>query len=158
MLPAQQRFGADDLAGAEVDLGLIDDAELGAFQRDLKLCLKGEAGRDAAVELLVEELIAAAAARLGDVHGGIRVADELVGVASLLRERDPDGRGDPDDVVADVQRAAICSPRRSASSVASFGSVSSWQTTTNSSPLNGRGGCQTEHSWPRRSRDHLTRT
>ena len=105
MVPAQQRLGADDLAGHEAQLRLIGEHELAALDRfgqrllgvDLALVLGGE--------LVVEQAMLAAAERLGAVHGDVRGAHQgFDAVAMVGADRDADRSADVDAVPVELER------------------------------------------------------
>ena len=93
VVPAQQGLGATHGAGGQVDLGQEAQDELaavqGAAQRDLGLV----AACGARAHALVVDLVHAAAALLGAVHGGVGLAQQRLGVLGALGgQRDPDAR------------------------------------------------------------------
>ena len=105
MVPAQQRLGADDLAGDEAHLRLEGEHELAAldglgqrlFGLDLLLVLGGELG--------VEQAMLAAAVRLGAVHGDVRGAHQRFDAGPMIgRNGDADRRADVDAVRAQLER------------------------------------------------------
>ena len=73
-MPAHQRLEADDPAGLEIDLRLVDQAQLalaaGASQVGIEPHPVGRLDRQA----MIEQLEAVAAARLGPVERGVGVA------------------------------------------------------------------------------------
>jgi hypothetical protein len=82
MLPAQQGFEADDLAGMDLKGGLIEDAKLATVEGGAQIGFDLEAGDGAIVHSGIEELGAASTHGLGAAQGGLGVAQRIVG--SLL--------------------------------------------------------------------------
>ena len=66
-------------------LGLEEDPELLALDRLADRVLVVQAGQGPLARDLVEQHHARAAGALGPVHGGVRVADQVVGI--LVRDR-----------------------------------------------------------------------
>ena len=93
--PAQQRFGADDAAVAQVDLRLVADHELVAFQRAAQLALQHQPLDRRGIHLRRVEGEGVAAVLLGVVHRRIGVADQVDDVLGIARaEGDADARGE----------------------------------------------------------------
>ncbi len=108
-LPAHERFEVRRAARRERDDRLVVRDELVAVDRAPQRRLEVEAGRHEGLHALVEQLDAAAAAVLGAVHGGVGVADELVGAfVAAVPHRDTDRGGEHDfvDAVAEDERRA----------------------------------------------------
>ena len=78
---------------AEVHDRLVEDPQLVALERPAQLVLGAQPAQDALAQHVVEELVAAAAALLGPVHGHVGVADQVgrLGVG-VLGEGDADAR------------------------------------------------------------------
>ena len=105
MVPAQQRLGADDLAGDQAHLRLEGEHELAAldgfgqrlFGVDLLLMLGRKVG--------VEQAMLAAADRLGAIHGDVRGAHQRFDAGAVIgRDGDADRRADVDAVRAQLER------------------------------------------------------
>ncbi len=79
MLPAQQRFHADDAAGAHVELGLVVQPQLAGAQRGAHLRAAVVVGAHLFVQVGVEEVETLAARDLGLVQGLVGVAQQEVG-------------------------------------------------------------------------------
>jgi hypothetical protein len=100
--PAQQRLGADQLAGLGVHLRLVVQHEALALDRLAQAVLEVEPLGDDLVHALGVVGVAAAALRLGVVHGGVGVADQDVGVGPVAREQgDADAHAHPVLALAD---------------------------------------------------------
>ena len=105
--PAQQRFGADDAAVAQVDLRLVLDDELVALQRAAQLALQHEPLDGGGIHLGRVEREGVAAVLLRVVHRRIRVADEVDDVLGVARaQRYADARRQKDFVLVELERAA----------------------------------------------------
>jgi hypothetical protein len=91
VLPADQRFGADHLAGLEAHERLVEEPQLAALQPVLELLLDRKRVHRALPHLHIEELGTRAAALLGAVHRRVGVLHEprAVGVLARLREGNP---------------------------------------------------------------------
>ena len=70
-IPPHERLDADDLATAEVDLGLVVHLQLVVRERASQRRLGVETMSDALPELVVVELASVAPAFLGEVHGRV---------------------------------------------------------------------------------------
>ena len=91
VLPPHQPLEADDASLLEGDDGLVVHHELLQLDRAPQLRLELQQRHRVAVHRLVEHLIGAAPGRLGAVHGGVRVAQDLLRALVPGRgERDPD--------------------------------------------------------------------
>ena len=100
MLPARERLDARELAGADVELGLVVQHELVVADRARQLGEQGEARRVVAVELLVVDGVRRARV-LGEVHGDVGALQQQVDVAPVRRiARDADAG-------LDVERQAV---------------------------------------------------
>ena len=95
VLPAHERLDGGDGAALQLDDRLVDDAQLALLDPAPQLVLGPQPREHALAEHVVEQLVAAAAALLRAVHGGVGVAQEVgrVGVGGL-GDRDPDAGGD----------------------------------------------------------------
>ena len=80
MAPADERLEAAQLAARQADQRLQVQLELAVGDRAAQLVLDRQAAQDAGAQLGVEDLVAAAAALLGAVHGDVGVAQQRVGV------------------------------------------------------------------------------
>ena len=90
MIPAHERLGAGDLAGLEVELGLVVDDDLAGLDRVGQLADQREAGARVAVARGAVDLVADAAG-LGRVHGDVGALHQRLDVAAVLGEhRDAD--------------------------------------------------------------------
>ena len=92
--PAQEGLDGDDRAGGKVHLRLVPDDELVALECATKVALDGQSLGDGNAQLLVEHRHPVAPALLGDVHGGVGLAYQVVGGARLRGDRNPDTRRD----------------------------------------------------------------
>ena len=91
MAPAHERLEPVQLASRQRDQRLQMQLQLAVRDRPAELVLHGEAPEDAGAQLRVEDLVAAAAALLGAVHGHVRVAQQRVGVrVARVGDDDPD--------------------------------------------------------------------
>ena len=108
MAPAQQRLDAGDGLVLEPDERLVMKLELLALERPLQVGAQLEAGHHPVVHGGLEQAVAALALGLGDVHRGVGVADQLVGVGGVPRLDDRDAEAGADDqvVVVELERAA----------------------------------------------------
>jgi len=93
MLPADQRFGAGQRSGFEIDLRLVVEQELALGERAMQadfdpLPLDGPCVR-------FEELKNVPATFLGVVHRGVRALDQLLRIRTVVGvDADPDRGGD----------------------------------------------------------------
>ena len=79
----------------ERDLRLVVDAELAALQAEPELVLEPEQLAELAGHLVVEHLVAAAAALLGRVHRDVGVPDQLLALAGpAVVDHDADARAE----------------------------------------------------------------
>src|SRR5204862_5758696 len=93
------------LARAEIDLGLVVDANLASPERQAQLVLESQRLDELVSELVAEDLDAAAAPLLGGVHGDVGAADELVGRAAVTRMHGDSGAGpEREQVAAELDR------------------------------------------------------
>ena len=108
MAPAQQRLDAGDRAVLEAHQRLVVQLELLALERPLQVGAQLQARHDPVVHGGLEQPVAALAVALGDVHRGVGVADQLVGVgrAPGLGDRDAQAGADDEVVVLELERAA----------------------------------------------------
>ena len=74
MLPARERLEPDHGAGLQIDDRLVVRDDLVAFQRVAQLGLDPQRGDGPLVHVTGEDLVAGAAACLGPIHRGVRVA------------------------------------------------------------------------------------
>ena len=104
MLPAQQRFGGNHLAGSQFDLRLQVQAQLAVARGLTQFTQQRQRFLAAGIEPGLVDL-AAAALPLGHIHRQLRAADQLAGVASVHRmQRDADAGAQVDGLVVDLQR------------------------------------------------------
>ncbi len=105
VLPADERFERDDTLAGDVELRLVMNHELFAFERFAQQLLLRDAGLQRRSERRVEELMRVAAAFLRTVHRDVGVFHQLVGVVAVVGvDRDPDRRRDELFVSVDGQR------------------------------------------------------
>jgi hypothetical protein len=103
--PADQRLGAGQRAGRDVDLGLVVKHELVARKRIAQSAFRGECLQRPRVHVARVKAVAVAARALGIVHGRICVADQLAHVSRVVGEHaDADARRDLELVIAEDQR------------------------------------------------------
>ncbi len=100
MLPAHERLDAGELAGVDVELGLVVQHELALANRARQLGQQLEARRVVAVELLVVHGMRQPGL-LGHVHGDIGALQQRVDVAAVR------GEARHADAGLDVERQAI---------------------------------------------------
>src|SRR5690606_13549598 len=93
MPPAQQRFGADDAAGMQVDLRLVAQHQLATVQRPPQAVLQVQPLGGLAVHVVDIELEGIPPVLLGMVHGDIGVLDQRFGVGTVIG---PDADADAD--------------------------------------------------------------
>ena len=108
MVPAHQRLEAEDLAGPEVDLRLIDQAQL-VLRSSARRRSASSRTRVAAWigQAMIEQLEAVAAARLGPIERGVGVAQQHVALLAVVREDgDADAGGDVQFLLVDPHRRA----------------------------------------------------
>ena len=105
MLPAQQRFEAAQLAGREIDDGLVVRHELVAFDRQPQVGVELEPAEDDRPHRRVEHLCARLAEGLGAVHRRIRVAKHFFRCAVRRRtERNADAGRQVDRPAVEIER------------------------------------------------------
>ncbi len=93
MVPADQRLDADDPAGAHLDLRLVVELELAAFERLAQVVLERKALRRRGPHRLAVEKAAVAAFALGVRHRHVGVLEQRVEVVAVARiEHDADRR------------------------------------------------------------------
>ena len=92
VVPAQQRLDAADRPVAQPDHRLVVELQLVGDQRALQVGAQLQPLQDALVHLGLEQAVAALAVALGDVHRGVGVADQLVGVGAAVLGRDRDAQ------------------------------------------------------------------
>ena len=93
VLPAHQRFETGDVPVGDGDDRLIEDPELVARQRAAKVVLEAEGGHHLTVHLFIEDGEAVAAHRLGAIHRGVGIAEQVFGATVLGA---PQGDADAD--------------------------------------------------------------
>ena len=135
-MPAHQRLEADDPAGPEVDLRLIDQAQLALAAGAPQVGVEPDPGGRLDRQAMIEQLEAVAAARLGPVERGVGVAQQHVAFLPVGREHgDADARGDD---TAPARRSAPARARLPAASApgvtASSGRCRPGRMKMNSSP------------------------
>ncbi len=105
MLPAQQRFGADDAAILEADLGLVVQFQLIALERTAQRIFQLQRMHGAGLHFGSEKAVTVAPALFGAVHRGVgplRQRVEIVAVAGI--HRNPDRGRDGQLILLDVVR------------------------------------------------------
>ena len=110
MLPAHQRLDADDVAGLQLQLGLVVQHELVARERLAQLAEALEPRRAVVVALAVEQLELGAEV-LGRVHRRVGAAQQRGRVAAVVRvagdaDRRLDVHGDAADQELAIERGA----------------------------------------------------
>ncbi|OIQ79070.1 hypothetical protein GALL_392120 [mine drainage metagenome] len=85
MIPANQRFGADDFPGPHVHLGLIEQAEFVAFESLLDGFELQPMLLHSQVMLGVEQVVAVATRLLGLIHRLVGVPQQGVGIGVVQR-------------------------------------------------------------------------
>ena len=95
-VPAHERLDAEQPVLGDVEDRLVVDAELLALDGAAQVALGPQAREGVLAHLLVEELVAAAAALLGPVHRGVGLAEHRLGALGPARDRDADARRDED--------------------------------------------------------------
>jgi hypothetical protein len=94
MNPAQQRFGAVDLARGEIDLRLIQQAQFVTLDGGTQSALDQHALMHLLVQIIGKELEVVAPQVLGAVHRRVGMLDELVHGGGIVRvQAQADGRG-----------------------------------------------------------------
>ncbi len=88
VLPAQQRFGTDRLAGLGVELGLIMQAELALLQRHAQVLQQLQLLARVAVHRHIEEAVTVLSGALGMVHGSVGITQQLMLVLAVARIQD----------------------------------------------------------------------
>ena len=109
VMPADERLHAGHAAVVQPHDRLEVQLELAPFDRALQLRTQLEPFEDALVHRLLEDAIAARSVALADVHRGVGVADQLVGIAGRLivvgaAEGDADARANRHVLAADRDR------------------------------------------------------
>ena len=106
MAPAQQSFDAGHGTVLQPDHRLVVELELVGDEGALEVVAQLEPGHDALVHGRLEQPVAALAVALGDVHGRVGVADQLLGVTpvSWPEDRDADAAAEGDLPVPSVHR------------------------------------------------------
>ena len=94
MVPAQQRLHRDDRAVAQPDHRLVVELQFLPLDRALQVVLDLHVLDHTRAHDLVEDLVAAAAALLGAVEGGVGVADQALGRLAAGADRDSDAGAD----------------------------------------------------------------
>ncbi len=92
-VPPQQRLGADDAAVGQAHDRLVEELELLALDGLPERGLDVEARGDLLLQLVAEQLDAGPPEVLGAVHGGVGVAQELLGGCPGAAECDAHARG-----------------------------------------------------------------
>src|ERR1700675_243209 len=93
MLPADERFESDHLAGLDPKQGLIQDSKLIAVQGGTKISLELQPGNGAMVHGRIEELGASSSHGLGATQGDLGVAE---GIIRALGRSSTEGAADAD--------------------------------------------------------------
>src|SRR4051812_8310659 len=102
-IPADERLDADQALVGDVEDRLVVDAELLALDGAAQVALGAQPDERVLAHLLVEELVAPAAALLRAVHRGVGLAQHRLGALRPRRDRDPDARRH-EDLAAGLQR------------------------------------------------------
>ena len=76
MLPAHQRFHADNLAGVQANLRLIEHPQLVVLQRAMQRAFKVQSRHGLVGHAFLEKAVAVAAALLRFIHRHIRILDQ----------------------------------------------------------------------------------
>ena len=106
VIPAHQRFDADDRGGGEFDDRLIVDDEALPFDGAAQIVFEREQFQRVRVHRRVEHAMTRFALGLRAIHRRIRVADHVLGHVVLPRaERDADAGGGEDFVAARARTA-----------------------------------------------------
>ena len=106
MVPPDERLEAEHLPGFEVDQRLVLEEELGSSQRQPELALEPMAVLGVRLDARAGELDGSGSTHLGDVHGGVGLAQELALLVAILgAQGDADAGGDVKHVVVDDQRS-----------------------------------------------------
>ena len=87
MLPAHERLEADRALGRERDDRLVDEPQLVALEGPPQVGLELEHGHRPRVHGVVEDLVAVAPLRLGPVHRGVGVAQQVLRTPVARRRR-----------------------------------------------------------------------
>ena len=108
VVPAQQRLHPGDVAVGQPHDRLVVQLELATVQAALEIGAQLQAGEDTGVHLGLEQPVAALAVTLGDVHRGVRVADQLVSAdrRGAGHDRDADAAAHHQLLARDHQRLA----------------------------------------------------
>ena len=105
--PAHERLEAADVRRGQLDDRLVDEREVVALDRLAQLGLERQALDRRGVHVRVEDLIAAAAGRLGAIHRDVGVAQQFVhGGVWRAAEHDADTRRRVDLVAVQADRIA----------------------------------------------------
>ena len=102
--PADERLEGDRRPGAQVDDRLVVQLEVAAAERGAQLLLDGQPVQRLLAVRLVVDLPARATAVLGDVEGGVGVAEHLVGGAVAVGDGQAGAQRRDDLVVAEPDR------------------------------------------------------
>ena len=84
-VPAQQCFHPGQTPGRKMNFGLIIDFELFTFYGIAQIVFHRKPGNSTFIHHFGEEVIGAAAARLGAIHGGIGIAHQGGKVVAIGR-------------------------------------------------------------------------
>ncbi len=107
VLPPDERLDAHDVTGAEIDLRLVQHAQLVAPECVVQLAAPREVHLRLLVRARVVEARAVAARVLRAVHRSVGVAQQLARVRAVVREHgDADARGHEELVPVDHERPA----------------------------------------------------
>ena len=105
MVPAGEGLEPDDVAVGERDDRLVMDRQLAAIDRPAQLVLEGELRHRARVHAALEDRLPPHPLGLGAARGDVRLPEEILGArAALAAERDPDGGGDVQLPVGELER------------------------------------------------------
>ena len=104
MLPAYECLEPVDPAGRELDGGLVVHDELVALQRAAQIGFELQAVERGVVQGRLEPAHAGFAVALGEVHGHVGVADQLVGSVAGPVERDARARGHDETLARQLER------------------------------------------------------
>ncbi len=104
VLPAHQGLDAVDAPRVQVDLRLVVEAELVALQRPAQVVLEAQTLGAAQPHRALEESEPRASLSLGPVHGGIGVAQQLLGVRiGVATDHDPDAHVEEHLLLAELE-------------------------------------------------------
>ncbi|CAB4835941.1 unannotated protein [freshwater metagenome] len=103
LLPAHQRFEADDIARLQIEDRLVEQTELAAVESAVERSFDGEAMGDPLVHRLVVDGQTVAAGILGAIHRRVGMSDKILGCRARRRAdgSHADAGGDEDIALAE---------------------------------------------------------